>query len=312
LRYFAIIQILLFYFGIAFSQTPTQFKKQLNNTIEGIREGKEQGNVYAFDSYIKSIPETVIDESSEFLHDTTVSVRRFTSGLIRAAGIGTSDILLRQKAVLHLTDLCGDAVPEIRSEAGAYLRQFRKNDFHNEAKEKLSAVLRFEPGYCKPIVQIAGYLDLNEEIPQLKGMLSDTTVRDPEFRWKIHTALARLGDEESIDYCMGYAKSRDVNDLLVKYVFADLAYIKQREAIDYLISELNSDEANCRPGNPELKGKITCAYRIMELLAPCISDFPFGIKHGNQLDVPDYEAALKEVRVWFREHPGYEINREVY
>ncbi len=64
----------------------------------------------------------------------------------------------------------------------------------------------------------------------------------------------------------------------------------------------------------ELKasGKINSAYRIMELLAPCISDFPFGIKHGNQLDVPDYEQALKDIRKWFMEHQDYEINREAY
>jgi hypothetical protein len=295
-----------------FSQTPIQFKKQLNNTIEEIREGNNQGNVFAFDSYIKSIPGSVIEESSKFIHDTVVSVRRFACGLIRAAGIGTSDSLLWQKAVLHLTDLCGDPVPELRSEAAAFLKQFRKKDFNTEAKEKLSAVLRLGPDYCKPIVQIAGYLDLNEEIPQLKGMLSDTTIRDVEFLWKIHTALARLGDEESIDYCVAYAKSKDVNDLLVKYVYADMAYIKQRETLDFLLSELNSDEQNCRSANPELKGKITCAYRIMELLAPCISDFPFGIKHGNQLDVPDYEQALKDIRKWFMEHPDYEINRGVY
>lgn len=302
-------------FSISFqiqAQNKAQFKKQLKEAVENLRESKTTGGVYAFDKYYTSIPNVILEEIAIYETDSIPEIRRFAIEIVNMTGIKNKDSLIRKAAVNKISAACKDESFSNRSTAASCLKKYDKNDFSKEAKQHFSNLLERDHGYYQHVVQLVGYLDMTEEISELQVLLSDTTHNDPKIIWKVHTALARLSVEESIDYCVSYVKSKDMNDLLVRFLLTDLAYIKQKETIGYLVSELYNDKKNCRPANPNSSGKITCAYRIMEILAPVIKDFPWKAKYGTQLDVPSYEKALKDIRIWFKEHPDYKIDRDVF
>lgn len=304
-----IILILLLFGMQSFAQTKQQFKKQLKKTHEDLQKEKP-ANVFAFDAFCKAIPDVVLEETEAFKSDTLSGIRSFRIQLINRAGTFSTDTSIRKKAVYELAEACKDEDETIRDFAAGSLKRFTKQDFTSQAKQHLKELLEYDHGYYKHVVQLIGWLDMQGERKQLEGLLEDTTHNNPEIKWKVHTALARLGREASIDYCVNYAKSKDMNDLLVRFVLKDLAYIKQKEAVGYLVSELYIDEQNCRAANPMSSARITCAYRIMELLAPVVKNYPYKIKYGTQLEAPSYDKALEDIRKWFKENPDYEILRE--
>jgi len=307
-----IIIIILLIFGVQlFAQTKQQFRKQLKTALEDIREGKS-ANVLAFDEFCKAMPDAVIEETEPLKTDTLAQIRSFGIQLSDRAGTFSSDTAFRKQVVYELAKACKDEDGTIRSFASGSLKRYTKQDFSDNAKQELKDILELDHTYYGNIVQLVGYLDMTEEIKQLEGLLGDMALNDIRIKWKLNTALARLGSQESIDYCVNYAKSKDMNDLLVKFVMSDLAYIKQPETIGFLVSELYNDEKNCRSANPMSSAKITCAYRIMELLAPVVKDYPYKAKYGTQLDAPSYEKAVDDIRQWFQDNPNYEINREQF
>lgn len=302
--------IILLLFGTQlFSQSKQQFKKYLKTTLEDIRELKP-ANVTAFDVFCRAFPETVLQEMLPLKTDTLAQIRSFRLQLLHRAATLGSDSAFKRQAVYELASACKDEDPTIRSQAAGNLKYYAKQYFSKDSKQQLRDILELDHTYYGEVVQLIAYLDMTEEIKQLEGLLGDTTHNDIQIKWKVHTALARLGSQESIDYCVNYAKSKDMNDLLVRFVLSDLAYIKQPETIGYLVSELYNDETNCRSANPMSSVKITCAYRIMELLAPVIKDFPYKAKYGTQLDASSYEQALQDIRQWFKENPDYIILKQ--
>ena len=306
-----IILTLILFSLFGFAQTKAQFKKQLKEAVENIRNEK-QANVYAFDLFCKAIPNDVLQELKSVENDTLNEIRHFVLQLQNNCSRNSQDSSIRKEVVNKLAKACKDEDAANRSIAALYLTRYNKQDFSKDAKQQFSDLLQSEYGYYKHVVQLVAYLDMTDEMQELQGLLSDTTHNDPMIKWKIHTALARLGSEESIDYCVQYVKSKDMNDLLVRFVLRDLAYIKQPAAVGYLVSELYNKEKNCRAANPNSSGRITCAYRIMEMLAPIVKDYPYKAKYGTQLDAPNYDKALKDIRQWFKDHPDYVIMRDKF
>ena len=58
---------------------------------------------------------------------------------------------------------------------------------------------------------------------------------------------------------------------------------------------------------------MTCAYRVMELLAPVIKDYPVAVGVDGGVVSENYPQALETTRAWFKQQNGkYEILRDAF
>jgi hypothetical protein len=64
----------------------------------------------------------------------------------------------------------------------------------------------------------------------------------------------------------------------------------------FLLRTIMNDERNCSSPNPDSNASINCAYRILELVAPVIVDFPVDV--DEELLTNDYTESLVRVREW--------------
>jgi hypothetical protein len=116
-----------------------------------------------------------------------------------------------------------------------------------------------------------------------------------------------MGNGETAAWCVQKARKAPVNSNTVGYLLPDLIYTRQKTAIDYCVELLFSDEKLCMPPNPDLSEKIPCAYRIIELLAPAIENFPIEVNPSIGLESDDYPKTLQTVREWFQANSNYKI-----
>ncbi len=294
------------------AQSVSKFKKQLKDAVKEIRDSKGKKFVSDLDfaDYYALIPADIIKELPQYEKDTLPNVRRLVYAIYYQTGRKSGDAAIRTSAVKALVKGLNDPEPDIRRTNAAKLKLFGMEDFSPEAKELLKQSLKSSKEFYKYSVRFIGFLDMQEQISDLYALLNDTLLKDEAVKWELRITLSRLGAVEQTEYCTDLARSKGVNDHIIHFLLNDLVYTRQKYAFDYLLDILFSDEPFCMPANPYLSDPIVCGYRIMEMLAPVIEDFPFETSKGStQLKSDNYEQTLNDVRKWFIEHPGYEIKK---
>ncbi|MDR1974559.1 MAG: hypothetical protein LBQ31_07795 [Bacteroidales bacterium] len=113
-------------------------------------------------------------------------------------------------------------------------------------------------------------------------------------RWACMLALARMGEKTAIDEVLAKVSTKKTDDNMIYLFYPDLIYTRQRKIFDFLITRMQDKNGNCFSANPNNPQKIDCGYRIMELLAPVISDFP---KRTSS-----YKKSLNKARKWCKKH----------
>lgn len=179
------------------------------------------------------------------------------------------------------------------------LKKYPSMFFDSSDLDSISSLIEKYPNVYKESVEIAGYLGDTRFLSKIHEVFPSSRSFSKPERWATYKALARLGDKEALDYCISRISSLKLSDQVVDALYPDLIYIHRKEAFDVLIKALNSDENLCTSSNPNSDRKIVCGYRIMELLAPEIENFPVKILPSGDLDAKDYKKALLEVRAWF-------------
>lgn len=219
----------------------------------------------------------------------------------------------KQDAVLVLVNGLKDKDSGNVGSIASWLTVFKSEDFNEESKAALANILKSQVFYRDEITKLVAFVGLQSEVEFIKSGLSNGTFKTGSEKWAAHLALARLGVEEEIDFCLEMVQSQGVNDDVIYELVPDLIYTRQKKAFDYVIELLQSKAKNCMSGNPEDPRKIMCGYRIMEYLAPVIKDFPLETDSTGDLMVDDYQSALNELRTWFTEkQDSYEIIKNTF
>ncbi len=280
---------------------------ELHSYFEKIRTGTganypptKQNSVQAGAQLILTLP---------FLSDSNRTVRAKACELVVHLAIRAADSI-RQKGVNHLLNVCLESEAETTGVALYLLRKFTKDDFDEFSRNKIKSLFDSKPGFVIELVRLAGFLELVE----LKSKIRNYSLPGHRhaLRWAALIALARLGDEQAIADVMLRVKRIPVNDDLIYNVFPDLIFTRQCLAFDYLIEVLNSPASNCQSADIERPIPIPCGYRVMELLAPVVEDFPFQPGAAGDLETDDYPGALEQTRHWFSTHPQYTIITKRY
>lgn len=178
-----------------------------------------------------------------------------------------------------------------------FLSSYDHNIFTDYQKNQISALVVSKKEPLAALIKFAGYLQINSINYFLLRIIADNDYSESVI-WNAHIALARIGNDESLMFCLNSIKKTGINDLVAFHLLPDLIYINQREMVDFLLYQVLEDNYNCSSPNPESDVPILCAYRIMEALAPIIVDFPFEVDESGDLLVDDYEEALVLCREW--------------
>lgn len=247
-----------------------------------------------------------------YYSDTVVAVRAKAYRVLRKVGLVTSTPAYRQLAVNQLLQGATDPNSGIAGIATASLTYFTRPDFDSSAQNRLRTLLQAKPHYFDRILLLVGFVNLNDQISTISGRLAVDTLLNRQSKWASHLALARLGVASEIGYVVDKVKNIPLNDDVVYELLPDLAYTRQPAAIDYLFEVVHSENVSCESADPESTKKILCGYRVLELLAPIIAEFPYQIDDSGDLVVSDYREALASVRTWHQKNPNYTIIENTY
>ncbi|MDA3891172.1 MAG: hypothetical protein PF517_05855 [Salinivirgaceae bacterium] len=251
----------------------------------------------------------LIKQLEPFYVDSLITVRRKAYYLTYKKAIIEPD-KNQLPAINKMVSACSDKNSSIINQNMDYLKQFPIEAFNSKAKDEIKKLLIL-PKYLQfsDIYLIAAFLQIGRE-PIYKLLLSDNTPQ--KFKWKLQLALARLGDPKTIGDVMKNAHTLTTDDKVVAYLVPDLIYTRQKPAIDYCIAIINEKESNCSSPNAESSAKMVCGYRVMELIAPVIVDFPLVTDASGTVVTNSYPQALEQTRKWFEENPGFEINTTTF
>jgi hypothetical protein len=294
------------------------FSQSLANKVaqamKKVRHGKYfSGAEEPFNSAIKTKPGDLIEALKPYVTDSSDKVRIQAADIIFLASRRNKDNKLRQTAVQYLVLTCADKNSGNAGRVNKELPKYRKEDFNSIAKDSIESYIKRHIYYLDKVVMLAGYLNLTSAIPDIKAVIGNPK-NDDKIKWSAHLALSRMGDDSETGYCIRVAQSKTMNDAIVYNMLPGLIYTRQKVAIDYMVTLLNSDEKDCISSNPDNNTEIVCGYRIMEFLAPIIKDFPLQTIEGvNQIRTDNYKAALETARKWFKDKAGnYEIKTDTY
>lgn len=164
-------------------------------------------------------------------------------------------------------------------------------------RQMLSDILAARPAHWREWALLAGSLQMEQP---LREQLMHCAPGDNRAE-ALRIALVRCGDQHLLRQMMQEIGEKPLNDEFVYQYAPLLVYIRQDTAIRYLLRLINTYDRNCSGALMEASNQQTCAYRLMELVAPVIVDFPIPWDPLlEELDTPDYEQALAEVRQWIR------------
>lgn len=249
-----------------------------------------------------------------YLQDTVSSLRAEAYYLLCQLGTKTKQKSTRKRIVSVLIRGWQDKDKGIQRLVDNGLARFQSQDFDRAALDSVRSRVRKLPSSPGTLFRLVGYLQLQDLALKIKAYVEEEApALRAQDRWAGYIALARLGDQQAVDVILNRVRMVGVNDDAVYELFPDLVFTRSYRAIHYLEEVLFSDERKCGAPSAESRQKMTCAYRVMELLAPVIKDYPVAATAGGGVATNNYPQALETTRAWFKQQNGkYEIIRDAF
>ena len=246
----------------------------------------------------------VLTALSPYFSDTLATIRAKAYYLAKQIGTRSQNEAVRQQVVNQLSDRLQDEDSGNIAQLHSYLTAFSPTDFTAPSRQTITTQLSQSPAHLPRLLKLVGALNLTEQIPTLQNLLPSLSARD---QWAAQLALARLGEPGALATVLARLKQEPVNNDVVYELLPDLVYTRQKAALDYLATIVQSDEKNCQSADPEAEQPILCGYRVLELLAPAIQDFPLTVDESGDLAVSDYPGALQQARRWLQQNVDYQV-----
>jgi hypothetical protein len=246
-----------------------------------------------------------IQALSSYLIDTLLIVRSEAYHVVNRLGQSSKQAKTRKEVVKILLKGWRDKDTGINGQVANALFRFNREDFDKAALEDIRALNRSVIPYHGKLFKLIGKIDMRDQLDVMKTHLQkQQTPLSRQDVWSAYVAMARMGDVLSEQNVMDKANKLGTNDDTIYELFPDLVYIGSRTTIDFLVKQLYSEENNCSSPDAESERPINCAYRIMEMLAPIIKDYPIAVSASGDLVEKDYPKALATIRSWFNAHNG--------
>ncbi|MBN2165624.1 MAG: hypothetical protein JW717_05055 [Marinilabiliaceae bacterium] len=175
--------------------------------------------------------------------------------------------------------------------------EFSSSFFNTPSKGLLSRRIIETPNHFAFFMRLAGQIGLTDMTTYIEGLVNDKKTSE-KVKWQSRLALAKMGDPIHKDYCINRIKSVKANNEVIDRVYPDLIYLNDKDSYQYLFDVIMSDEKGCTSTDPDNELPMLCAYRIIELIATHIENFPVKVLESGDLAVSSYSDALIDVRDW--------------
>ena len=288
------------------AQSPTS---PLVTHLESIRQGSHAAVPQAMLADTANAA-ALLPALATYQNDTLAAVRSRAYNITKRIGQRSRNPAVRQTATAQLTWGIADPDAGLSGNNSDALTGFRQTDFSAATQTQLMNYLQPGTPHLDRVAMLAGFVSGESAPAALQSLL--TAKVSATTRWAIRLALARTGDEAAINYVLDKLNAAPVNDALVYDIVPGLVYTRQPAIFRYLETLVMSDEPNCQSADPDSQQRIRCGYRVMEALAPALTDFPVAVDAYGELLTDDYEQSLREVRAWLRERKDYLMQTDVY
>ncbi len=291
------------FFQLKAQTSAVELNRLLNNYFEIVRT-EPYSLMPDKELYNEKNADILMDLLQGYYNDTLPKIRSKAYYLTYKSTYQSQNQNIRNRGVFNLVQGLKDQESGNVGNVALWLTNFKSDDFNSRSKDSLKAVLHYQKVYLDLILKLVGFVGLDDQKDFIKNNIENETYKTAKVKWAAHLALARMGVEDEINFCVDRVKQLPVNDDVVYELIPDLIYTRQMKAFDYIIKILHSEKKDCYSANPENPQKIMCGYRIMEFLALVIKDYPLETDETGDLIVDDYKEALKTVREWFIEKNG--------
>lgn len=219
---------------------------------------------------------TLLDSLKNYDNNFSSDVRYNVQLLeYKIAKTNPADSQIVQEVVYRLARALSDTSTRVRQNAAKKLLTFSEKDFNDRADryiiKNLDVFVQSKEIYT--IIGLANIVDLKDEMLSTVKYYKASKLSDfNSSNWGMHMALARMGNTESINYCItgidNYSDAVQKYTLLIK----DLAYIKNKQAVLLLRKYL--DYTTLLPSESVgVKGTPYNHYAL-DVLVSMLEDFP--------------------------------------
>lgn len=285
--------------------------QDLNRFFSQIRLGHSP-NYKTLSPSIQTMPE--LDRLIIFTGDTLPRIRYYAYQIIGAVskspGIETE---IQNAAIDALIQGWEDREPSVTELIASQLSDLAPHSFSPMQKAVLSDLLHIDVPRLDLLAKLIGYLQIQEAENTMISLLQMHPTMDSSDRWALHLALARLGEKRALDFVSRKAKGFPINDDWVYEIVPSLVYVRQKQVFDLLLEAIVNDLETCSPADAEISGQISCSYRIIELVAPFIKNFPLEVDEFGEIIIDNYPESLKIAQQWIVAHRAdYELDHTKY
>jgi hypothetical protein len=227
--------------------------------------------------------------------------------LVRMIGVKSKDPGVRSLAVNYLVKGIATFGTRVRAQAITAMIQFSRPDFSAEDKDSIVSYLRRDMPNLPELFRLAGFLEASNAKTKISALL--TLPISQIQKWNARLALARLGDEEAINFILEKITTSNVDDSFVFSIVPGLVYTRDKRVFGELEKILQNDAYRCSSSHPDSRSTVLCAYRVLESMAAAIDGFPIKVDESGDMIVDNYQVALDTARRWLNENPDYKLNR---
>lgn len=182
------------------------------------------------------------------------------------------------------------------------------SDYFSTTSQKfISRVLNTDTLANFYTILLAGHLNLQGQKKVIRQYIKEERTAIIGYRskkWAAHLALAKMGEEEHIDFILATVKKEKYEQTVFFDLLPHLGYVGVKQTIDVIIDKLFSDVTiSYAAYEEEIKNeRLTLAQHALSILAVLIKDFP--IEKSRTYNRNDLEL----VKNWFIErNRKYEI-----
>lgn len=313
--------LVLLVFSLAIAQTifaapsdkATEVRNAIQTRLEEAQKGEYGENRQAIDAIIFSAdPHLALVTIQSLEHDTNPRVRSETTAITAEIGRRSQLPDVRQQVVERLIKTyIDDEDSAVAYRAYKHLFSFGANDFNEQAKARIRQHLN-PKGPSQDLTLLAGIANMTDQSPLFRSVrmkaanYDDLPIGEQKYftdtlGWNARLALARMGSQEDIAYCIKMVEAYPDMDTRVTRLLYELSYIRQPEVIRVIQKYLERD------GYTEAQFDVPPRDYwefALNILVTTLEDFPVKDKNWS-FSLEDRETA----RAWMNAQTEFKIKR---
>jgi len=289
-------------FLVGFVNLTAQQSQELSSVFRSNRNGLNVSDELS-EAYIHSNEELIYEDCLLFARSEFEADRYLAFRIISDISLKTANQRLKNNIVYCLVNLgLNDISLGVRSGVIDYLNRLDNYSFDQRSQNRLASIIIDKPSHYKRLVKLTGRIQMHQLVPHYTNRLKQDTVINTQQQWAIKLALGRMGDAQFVSECIQYVDAIGINDMVIYNLIPDLLYLQNKQVLDYLLDEVVMVNMDCRSTDPDNEVAIDCGYRLIEVVAPYIKDFPLEVGISGDIKSNNYKEALRVARLWIKKN----------